>query len=64
MAGKIITVEGIAYEVRGDFIERGTFATNMETGEIKQLSYSGYISNDLTVRKAIANAFGHKTFRK
>ena len=57
------TVEGKTYTVWGDFIARGTFAEN-EAGEAKQISYGGYVHNDLTVRKAIARTFGHKTFRK
>ena len=57
------TVEGKTYTVWSDFIARATFAEN-EAGEAKKLCGSGYIHNDLTVRKAIAVAFGHKTFRK
>lgn len=56
-------VAGKTYVVWGDFIARGTFAEN-EEGEIKQISYSGYISNDLTVRKAIQSAFQLDTFSK
>lgn len=56
-------VEGRSYEVWSDFIARATFA-KAPNGEIKKLCGSGYIHNDLTVRKAIANVFGHKTFRK
>lgn len=58
------TVEGTTYECYSDFDARGTFATNTETNETKQISFSGYIRNDLTVRKAIAIHFKHKTFRK
>lgn len=56
-------VNGKKFEVWGDFIKRGTFAKD-ENGTVKQLSASGYISNDLTVRKAIAIKFGLSTFRK
>ena len=56
-------VSGIEFEVYSDFIARGTFATNKATGEIRQISFSGYIRNDLTVRKAIANSFRLPTFR-
>lgn len=58
------TVQGTTYEHYADFIKRGTFARNIETGEAKQISHNGYISNDLTVRKAIAIAFGLNSFRK
>lgn len=61
---KTTTVNGHTYEFYGDFIRRGTMARSVETGEIKQISFSGYVSNDLTVRKAIASAFGEPTFRK
>lgn len=60
---KTTTVEGKTYKYWSDFIARGTFAEN-EDGNVIQISFSGYISNDLTVRKAIAATFGHKTFRK
>lgn len=58
------TVNGITYEVWSDFIERGTFAKNLETRETKQIKWNGYIHNDLTVRKAIAQQFKTGTFRK
>lgn len=61
---RMTTVQGTTYEVWGDFIARGTIAKNVETGETKQISYSGYISNDLRVRKEIARCFGHSSFRK
>ena len=57
-------VAGIKFEHWADFIQRGCFAQNMETGEIKQISWNGYISNELTVRKAIASKFKLRTFRK
>lgn len=43
--------------VWSDTGKRGTFAQNMKTGEIKQIKGSGYITNDLTIRKEIANRF-------
>ena len=61
---KMTTVNKNEYEVWGDFIMRGTMARNVKTGETKQISFSGYVSNDLTIRKAIASAFGEPTFRK
>ena len=60
---QVVTVMGQEYQVQSDFIKRGTFATNAN-GECKQISYSGYISNELTIRKAIANKFGLESFRK
>lgn len=56
-------VNGKTFKVWSDFIMRGTFAED-ENGTVKQISYSGYIRNDLTVRKAIATAFNLPTFRK
>ena len=58
------TVNKINFEVWSDFSARGTFAKNTETGEVKQISSSGYISKDLTTRKAIAIVFNLPTFRK
>ena len=63
-ATKVTTVNGTAFEYWSDFIARGTFARNTETGEVKQISGSGYISKDLTVRKEISLRFGLPTFRK
>lgn len=57
------TVEGKTYKYYSDFIYRGTFAED-EEGNRKLIKSSGYISKDLTARKAIAIVFGHKTFRK
>lgn len=57
------TVGGKEYKVWSDFIARGTFA-EAEDGTVKQISWSGYISNDLTVRKAIAVQFKLNSFRK
>ncbi len=61
---KTTTVNGITFNFYGDFIARATFAVNVETGECKMIRSSGYISNDLTARKAIAAAFDLATFRK
>ena len=57
------TVQGNTFKVWSDFIARGTFAEN-EAGEVKQISFSGYLKNDLSIRKAIAAAFGFESFRK
>lgn len=58
------TVNGTTFEVWSDFIARGTFAKNTQTGETKKIQGSGYIHKDLTVRKAIAMVFKMPTFRK
>ena len=65
MKGQIrtTTIAGKQYKVWSDFIARATFAED-ESGTIKAISTSGYIHNDLTVRKAIACVFGLSTFRK
>lgn len=57
------TVNGKEFKVWSDFIACGTFAEDSE-GNIKQISGGSYISNDLTVRKAIALVFKLPTFRK
>lgn len=63
VARPAVTVKGQKYKVWSDFDRRGCFAEN-EAGEVKQISWSGYISNELTVRKAIAAAFHLDSFRK
>lgn len=57
------TVQGETYTVWNNYMRRGTFAKN-EAGEVKTIKSNGYISNDLNVRKAIANRFNIKSFRK
>ena len=57
------TVQGRTYIVWKDTIARGTFAED-ENGTVKQIKGSGYISNDLAVRKAIAAVFHLGSFRK
>jgi hypothetical protein len=57
-------VNGTSYEVWSDAEARGTFAKNSKTGETKMIKGSGYVSNDVTTRKAIAVSFKEKTFRK
>lgn len=61
---KFTQVSGIEFEVYSDFIARGTFAVNKQTGETKMIKSSGYMSNDLSIRKAIALVFHLPTFRK
>ena len=58
------TVNGIKFQHWADFTDRCEKAENMETHEIKTIHGSGYISRDLTARKAIAMMFGLPTFRK
>ena len=61
---RFVTVQGIEFVVWSDFIARGTFAKNTETDEVKKISASGYLSADLSIRKAIAIRFGLPSFRK
>lgn len=61
---ELYQVAGTYFVVWADYIKRGCFARNEDTGEIKQISGGGYISRDLTVRKEIALRFGLPTFRK
>lgn len=58
MKGQIrnFEIKGQQFKVWSDFIQRGTFAEN-ERGEVKQISYSGYIHAERTVKKAIKNYF-------
>lgn len=58
------TIQGNPFTHFSGLGYRGTFATNEVTGETKQISFSGYIHKDLTVRKAIAAVFGLPSFRK
>lgn len=58
------TVQGVRYLVWGDQMLRGMRAQNTETGEVRVIRRGGYISKDLTARKAIACAFGLDSFRK
>ena len=66
MAGRttMTMVNGTTFEVWSDFIAKATFALNTESGEVKPIQRGGYIHNVLTVRKAIAAAWGLPTFRK
>lgn len=51
------------FKVWADFIQRGMFAED-ENGTVKKIHGSGYLNNELTIRKAIANTFGLESFRK
>lgn len=64
MKVKQTTVNGKKYNYWGDSIKRAEIAEDVETGEVKAIRYNGYLSNDLSVRKAIAITFGLPTFRK
>lgn len=56
-------VAGKLYKVWGDIIARAMFAED-EEGTVKRIHGSGYLNNDLTIRKAISYAFNLSTFRK
>ena len=60
---KVITVLGKEYKVWSDYVMRATYAED-ETGCIKMIKSSGYLKNELSVRKAIAATFGLESFRK
>lgn len=51
------TIKGVKYTYWADFMLRGMVARNEETKEEMVIKFSGYFNNDLTARKAIANAF-------
>lgn len=61
--GKTYTVLGKKYRVWVDFWSRATYAQS-EDGEMKRIYGGGYITKDLTVRKAISYAFKTGSFRK
>lgn len=56
-------VQGKQYKVWSDFNMRATYAED-ENGKVKCLRGSGYLSNDLTIRKAIALCWDLKSCRK
>lgn len=58
------TVQGTPFSFTSDFVYRGTLATNLTTGETKPISSGKYLRNDLSVRKAIALAFGFSSFAR
>ena len=55
---------GISFTTYDDYIARTTFAIDNNTGVTKAIKTSGYLGNDLSIRKAIALVFGLPTFRK
>lgn len=56
-------VNGKNYIFYQDYCDRCVYAVD-EEGNKKIICSGGYIHNDLTVRKAIAIAFGLPTFRR
>jgi hypothetical protein len=62
-ATKKTTVNGKNYIYYSDLIDRCTYAED-EEGNKRIIRAGGYIHSDLTVRKAIAYAFGLPTFRR
>ena len=48
---ELVTVQGKEYKVWSDYIKRGTFAED-ENGTVKCIKGSGYLSNELSIRKA------------
>jgi len=63
MTTRTYTVQGKQYKVWADFNSRATYAQS-EDGELKRIYGGGYITKDLTVRKAISYAFKTGSFRK
>ena len=57
-------VAGIEFSIFSDFAFRGMTAINQATGEEKVIKRHGYVSTDLSIRKAVAAAFGLPTFQK
>lgn len=60
---KTVQVNGKTYKVWGDTNYKGTFAED-ENGNVLPIHGSGYLTKELSQRKAIANKFGEPTFRK
>ncbi len=56
-------VAGIEFSIFSDFALRGMTAKNNATGEERVIKRSGYLTTDLSIRKAVAAAFGFTTFR-
>ena len=60
---RIVTVNGKTYRVWADYIIRGMCAED-ENGKNKKIHGNGYLSNELSIRKAIAACFGLQTFKE
>ena len=56
-------VNGMKFKVWNDTTKRATFAES-EDGRVEKIHDCGYITADLTIRKAIAMVYGLPTFRK
>lgn len=56
MKTKEIIVKGHSFNVWSDFNRRATFAKD-ENGESKMLRGSGYLSNEITIRRRIKLCF-------
>lgn len=50
---KNMTVDGVEYLIYSDFMKRGTISKKVETGEVRQISFSGYIKRPSTIKNAI-----------
>jgi len=57
------TVAGIEFSIFSDFTLRGMLAVNNTTGEELIIKQNGYLSSELSIRKAIAIRFNLPTFR-
>ena len=60
---KNVIVNGKEYKVWSDYRTRKTYAED-DNGEIKAIRSNGYLSNELSIRKAIAIYFRLASFRK
>lgn len=58
------TIQGETWLVWNNYARRSTEARRAEGGETRTIKSMGYLSNDLSVRKAIAASFGLDSFRK
>ena len=58
------TVQGETYEYWCNFVGRNTYALRVSDGDYAVIKDSGYLSRDLSVRKAIAASFGLGSFRR
>lgn len=56
-------VNGMKFKVWNDTTRRATFAESKD-GRVEKIHDCGYITADLTIRKAIAMVYGLPTFRK
>lgn len=59
---KTVNVNGNEYKVWSDDTYRGTFAED-KNGKVLPIKQSGYLSKEVSQRKAIANTFGESSFR-